>query len=52
MFGFTSLEAMSQNCPVLISNFSLTTKWKDYPQEIKDIILRGSNEKIDFSQPI
>ncbi|URQ69783.1 excinuclease ABC subunit UvrA [SAR86 cluster bacterium] len=30
-------------------NFSLTTKWKDYPQNIKDIILWGSDEKIDFS---
>ena len=30
-------------------DFSLTTKWKDYPQEIKDIILWGTKEKIDFS---
>ncbi len=30
-------------------DFSLTTKWKDYPQNIKDIILWGSDEKIDFS---
>ena len=29
--------------------FSLTTKWKDYTQEIKDIILWGTKEKIDFS---
>ncbi|MFL2720293.1 MAG: excinuclease ABC subunit UvrA [Gammaproteobacteria bacterium] len=30
-------------------NFTLTTKWKDYPQDIKDIILWGTKEKIDFS---
>ena len=30
-------------------DFSLTTKWIDYPQKIKDIILRGTKEKIDFS---
>jgi len=30
-------------------DFTLTTKWKDYPQKIKDIILWGSKEKIDFS---
>ena len=30
-------------------DFSLTTKWKDYTQEIKDIILWGTKEKIDFS---
>ncbi|MDC3102569.1 excinuclease ABC subunit UvrA [Gammaproteobacteria bacterium] len=30
-------------------NFSLTTKWIDYPQKIKDIILWGTKEKIDFS---
>ena len=30
-------------------NFTLTTKWKDYPQEIKDIILWGSKDKVDFS---
>ena len=30
-------------------DFSLTTKWKDYSQEIKDIILWGTKEKIDFS---
>ena len=30
-------------------DFSLTTKWKDYPQKIKDIILWGTKEKIDFS---
>ncbi len=30
-------------------DFSLTTKWIDYPQKIKDIILWGTQEKIDFS---
>ena len=30
-------------------DFSLTTKWLDYPQKIKDIILWGTKEKIDFS---
>ena len=30
-------------------DFSLTTKWKDYTQEIKDIILWGTKERIDFS---
>tara|TARA_B100000900_G_scaffold145551_1_gene123341 strand:+ start:508 stop:3327 length:2820 start_codon:yes stop_codon:yes gene_type:complete len=30
-------------------DFSLTTKWRDYTQEIKDIILWGTTEKIDFS---
>ena len=30
-------------------DFSLTTKWKDYSQEIKDIILWGSKDKVDFS---
>ncbi len=30
-------------------DFALTTKWKDYPQNIKDIILWGTKEKIDFS---
>ena len=30
-------------------DFKLTTKWKDYSQEIKDIILWGTKEKIDFS---
>ena len=30
-------------------DFTLTTKWKDYPQRIKDIILWGTKEKIDFS---
>ena len=30
-------------------DFTLTTKWRDYPQKIKDIILWGTKEKIDFS---
>ena len=30
-------------------NFSLTTKWKDYPDDIKEIILWGSKDKVDFS---
>ena len=30
-------------------DFALTIKWKDYPQNIKDIILWGTKEKIDFS---
>ena len=29
--------------------FDLNTKWKDYPEDIKDIILWGSRDKIDFS---
>ena len=30
-------------------DFSLTAKWKDHPQKIKDIILWGTKERIDFS---
>ena len=30
-------------------NFSLTTQWKDYPNNIKEIILWGSKDKVDFS---
>ena len=30
-------------------DFDLNTKWKDYPEDIKDIILWGSKDKIDFS---
>jgi len=30
-------------------DFTLTTKWKDYPQKTKDIILWGTKEKVDFS---
>jgi excinuclease ABC subunit A len=29
--------------------FDLNTKWKDYPEDIRDIILWGSKDKIDFS---
>ena len=29
--------------------FDLNTKWKDYPEDIKDIVLWGSKDKIDFS---
>ena len=29
--------------------FSLSTKWKDYPKDIKNIILWGSKDKVDFS---
>ena len=43
-FYFYQLKCLSAHY-----DFSLTTKWKDYSQEIKDIILRGSDEKIDFS---
>ena len=30
-------------------SFDLNTKWKDYSDDIKDIILWGSKDKIDFS---
>jgi excinuclease ABC subunit A len=43
-FYFYQLKCLSAHY-----DFTLTTKWKDYPQEIKDIILWGSKEKIDFS---
>lgn len=36
-------------CVAAHYDFSLTTKWGDYSQEIKDIILWGSKDKIDFS---
>ena len=36
-------------CLAVHYDFSLTTKWKDYSQEIKDIILWGSKDKVDFS---
>ena len=29
--------------------FDLNTKWKDYQEDIKDIILWGSKDKVDFS---
>ena len=43
-FYFYQLKCLSAHY-----DFTLTTKWKDYSQEIKDIILWGSKEKIDFS---
>ena len=43
-FYFYQLKCLSAHY-----DFSLTTKWKDYPQNIKDIILWGSKEKVDFS---
>ena len=43
-FYFYQLKCLSAHF-----DFSLTAKWKDYPQDIKDIILWGSKEKIDFS---
>ncbi|MDA7697256.1 excinuclease ABC subunit UvrA [Gammaproteobacteria bacterium] len=43
-FYFYQLKCLSVHF-----DFSLTAKWKDYPQDIKDIILWGSKEKIDFS---
>tara|TARA_B100000768_G_scaffold8398_1_gene8773 strand:+ start:7 stop:2823 length:2817 start_codon:yes stop_codon:yes gene_type:complete len=43
-FYFYQLKCLSAHF-----DFSLTTKWKDYSQEIKDIILWGSKDKIDFS---
>ncbi len=36
-------------CLAVHYDFSLGTKWRDYPEKIKDIILWGSDEKIDFS---
>ncbi len=43
-FYFYQLRCLAEHY-----NFSLTTKWKDYPQDIKDIILWGSKDKVDFS---
>ena len=43
-FYFYQLRCLSDHF-----DFSLTTKWKDYPQKIKDIILWGTTEKVDFS---
>ena len=43
-FYFYQLRCLSDHF-----DFSLTTKWKDYPQKIKDIILWGTKEKVDFS---
>ena len=36
-------------CLAAHHNFSLTTQWKDYPDDIKEIILWGSKDKVDFS---
>ncbi len=36
-------------CLAVHYGFDLNTKWKDYPEDIKDIILWGSRDKIDFS---
>ncbi|MDA9038455.1 excinuclease ABC subunit UvrA [Gammaproteobacteria bacterium] len=43
-FYFYQLKCLSSHF-----NFSLTTAWKDYPDEIKKIILWGSKDKVDFS---
>ena len=43
-FYFYQLRCLSNHF-----DFSLTTKWKDHPQKVKDIILWGTKEKIDFS---
>ena len=43
-FYFYQLKCLSSHF-----NFSLTTPWKDYPDEIKKIILWGSKDKVDFS---
>ena len=43
-FYFYQLKCLSNHF-----DFSLTTAWKNYPEEIKKIILWGSKEKVDFS---
>ena len=43
-FYFYQLKCLSSHF-----DFSLTTAWKNFPEEIKKIILWGSEEKIDFS---
>jgi len=43
-FYFYQLKCLSSHF-----DFSLTTAWKNYSEEIKKIILWGSEEKIDFS---
>ena len=43
-FYYYQLKCLSEHY-----KFSLTTKWKDYQEEIKKIILWGSKDKIDFS---
>ncbi|HOJ63395.1 MAG TPA: excinuclease ABC subunit UvrA [Spirochaetota bacterium] len=42
-FVFQQLISLSNHY-----NFSLDTKWKDLPEYIKNIIIYGSNEEIDF----
>ena len=44
-FYFYQLKCLSSHF-----DFSLTTAWKNYPEEIKKIILWGSEEKIYFYQ--
>jgi len=43
-FYYHQLKCLSKHY-----NFSLDTPWKDYSEELKHILLWGSNEKIDFS---
>ena len=43
-FYFYQLKCLSAHY-----NFSLTSAWKDYPDDIKQIILWGSKDKVDFS---
>jgi len=43
-FYYYQLKCLSEHY-----KFSLTTKWKDHPQDIKKIILWGSEDKVDFS---
>jgi excinuclease ABC subunit A len=43
-FYYHQLKCLSKHY-----NFSLDTPWKDYTEELKHILLWGSNEKIDFS---
>ncbi len=43
-FYYYQLKCLSEHY-----KFSLTTKWKDHPKDIKKIILWGSNDKVDFS---
>ena len=43
-FYYYQLKCLSEHY-----KFSLTTKWKDHPKDIKEIILWGSDDKVDFS---
>ena len=43
-FYYYQLKCLSEHY-----KFSLTTKWKDYPKDIKKIILWGADDKVDFS---